>query len=187
MEEDIVFILDVAKDSMEKAAQHLEKELLSIRAGRANPVMLHAVRVEYYGAQTPLQQLASVVAEDARTLKVQPFDRSSISAIERAIINSNLGLNPQNDGSTIRMNVPMLTEERRRSLVKQANGEGENAKISIRNARRDAISEIKKLKDDGISEDQIKKGEEESNKLTNDFTAKVDEILKKKEGEIMTI
>ncbi len=187
MEEDIIFIVDACEDDMQKSIQHLEKELLGIRAGKANPVMLQGVRVEYYGAQTPINQLASIVAEDARTLKVQPFDRSSLHNVERAIIAANLGLNPQNDGSVIRINIPMLTEERRRGLVKQAREEGENAKVSIRTHRRDANSEIKKLKEDGFSEDQMKRGEEAVQKLTDKYSAEVDEVLKKKEGEIMTI
>ena len=187
MEDDIVMVLEEAELNMGASIEHLEKVLLGIRAGKANPVMLQGVKVEYYGAMTPLNQVASVIAEDGRTLRVQPFDRSALAAIERAIINSNLGFNPQNDGTLIRINVPMLTEERRRSLVKQAREEGEKARISIRSHRKEAYDELKKLKDVGISEDQIKRGEEAVEKLTKGFGDKVEEVLKKKEGEIMTI
>jgi ribosome recycling factor len=187
MDENVAFILESVEDDMKKSIEHLERELLKIRAGKANPVMLNGVRVEYYGAQTPLNQVASVAAEDARTLLVKPFDRKALQNIERGIIEANLGFNPQNDGTNIRIPIPMLTEERRKSLTKQARSEGENAKISIRNIRRDANSELKKLKDENVSEDQIKDGEEEVQKLTNKFTDKVDEVLKKKEGEIMTV
>ena len=187
MEEDIKFVIDSAEESMQASIQHLEKELVSIRAGKANPVMLQGVRADYYGAPTPIQQLASVVAEDGRTLKVQPFDKSALAAIERGIIAANLGLNPQNDGSLIRIHIPQLTEERRKSLVKQAGGEGENTKVSIRNARRDANQELKALKDDGFSEDQVKRAEEAVQNLTNKYSVQVDQILKKKEEEILTI
>lgn len=187
MEDAILDILEEAELEMGASIEHLDKVLLAIRAGKANPVMLQGVRVEYYGAMTPLNQVASVTAEDGRTLRVQPFDRSALSAIERAIINANLGFNPQNDGTLIRINVPQLTEERRKSLVKQARDEGENARISIRGHRRDANSSLKKLKDEGISEDQIKRGEEKVDDLTKRFGDKVDAVLKKKEGEIMTI
>lgn len=187
MEEDIKFVIDSAEENMNGSLQHLEKELLRIRAGKANPVMLQGVMVEYYGSMTPLNQVASVTAEDGRTLRIQPFDRSALASIERGIINSNLGFNPQNDGTLIRINVPMLTEERRKSLVKQASAEGEKAKVSIRSHRKDANDELKQLKDDGHSEDQVKRGEEAVQELTNKYSVKVDEILKKKEGEIMTI
>ncbi len=187
MEEDVAMILEMAEDGMKNSVFHLDKELVKIRAGKANPVMLNGVMVDYYGAKTPINQVASVVAEDARTLRVTPFDRSALQAIERGIIEANLGLNPQNDGTIIRIPIPMLTGERRNQLVKQARSEGENAKISIRNVRRDHNDQMKKLKDDGISEDQIKRGEEEIQKLTNKFTDQVDTIIKKKEEEITTI
>ena len=177
----------MAEDGMQNSIQHLDRELVKIRAGKANPVMLNGVRVDYYGSQTPINQVASVVAEDARTLRVTPFDKSSLSAIERAIIEANLGLNPQNDGTIIRIPIPQLTGDRRRDLVKQAKAEGEAAKISIRNVRRDHNDQLKKLKDDGVSEDQIKRGEEEVQKLTNKYSDRVDETIKKKEEEITTI
>lgn len=187
MDENVAFLLDSAEEAMQKALEHLEHELVKIRAGKANPVMLQGVRVEYYGAMSPLNQVASVAAEDARTLLIKPFDRKEITNIEKAIVLANLGFNPQNDGINIRIPIPMLTEERRIKLGKQARSEGENGKISIRNARRDHISEIKKLKDEGVSEDQIKDGESKVDELTKKYTAKVDEILKRKEEEIMTV
>lgn len=187
MDELVSMVLDSAEDAMKHSIEHLIRELAKIRAGKANPVMLQSVRAEYYGAPTPLNQLASVVATDARTLTITPFDKGSLHNIERAIIAANLGLNPQNDGTLIRIAVPMLTEERRKSLVKQAKNEGENAKISIRNIRRDHNDQMKKLKEDSVSEDQIKDGESEIQKLTNTYGSKVDEILKVKEGEIMTV
>lgn len=187
MDENIAFILESTADDMQSALDRLERELLKIRAGKANPIMLNSVFAEYYGARTPLNQLASVTAPDGRTLLVQPFDKGAIGAIERGITEANLGLNPQNDGSRIIVPIPMLTEERRRNLMKQAKEEGENAKISIRNARRDSNGEIKKLKDEGVSEDQMKDGESEVQKLTDKFTNLVDDKLKKKEEEVMTI
>lgn len=187
MDEDVKFILESATEAMNSSMEHLEKELLKVRAGKANPVMLNSVMVEYYGARTPIQQVAAIVAEDARTLKVTPFDKSALHNIEKGIVESNLGFNPQNDGIVIRILVPQLTGERRKQLVKQARAEGEKAKVSIRNVRRDHNDQMKKLKDDGVSEDQIKRGEEEVQKLTNSFSAKVDSILDIKEEEITTI
>ena len=187
MNEDIQLILETAKESMEGAIAHLMKELQKVRAGKANPVMLQGVMVEYYGAMTPINQVASVTAPEPRMLVVQPFEKSMLGTVERAIIEANLGLNPQNDGSIIRCPIPVLSEERRIQLVRQAKDEGENAKISVRNTRRDSNNEIKKLKDSGLPEDMLKIGEEEVQKLTNAFTTKVDEILSKKEDEIMTV
>lgn len=187
MHEDVAFILESAEEGMQNSVTHLDKELTKIRAGKANPVMLQGVRVEYYGAPTPINQVASIVAEDARTLRVTPFDKSALSAIERGIVEANLGLNPQNDGIIIRIPIPMLTGERRQQLVKQAKAEGENAKVSIRNVRRDHNDQLKALKDDGVSEDQIKRGEDEVQKLTSKYSDKVDEVIKKKEEEITTI
>jgi ribosome recycling factor len=187
MDENVVLILESAEELMQKALEHLEHELLKIRAGKANPVMLQSVRVEYYGSLTPLIQLASVSAEDARTLLIKPFDRKEISKIEKAILEANLGFNPQNDGINIRIPIPMLTEERRIKLSKQAKAESENGKISLRNIRRDHIQEIKKLKDEGVSEDMMKTGEGEIDTLIKTYSARVDEILKAKEEEIMTV
>ncbi|MCB9231776.1 MAG: ribosome recycling factor [Bacteroidia bacterium] len=187
MDENVSFILDAASESMEAAIDHLNRELAKIRAGKANPAMLDGVVVEYYGANAPLKQVATVSTQDARTLIVNPFDKKSISAVERGIIAANLGLNPSNNGEKIIIPVPIPTEERRRDLVRQAKAEGENAKVSIRNSRRDSNSDLKALKDEGVSEDEIKGGEDAIQKLTNDFGARVDEILKQKEAEILTI
>lgn len=180
-------ILDEAEDLMKKSLIHLEAELHKIRAGKANPVMLDGLRADYYGAPTPLNQLATITAQDARMLVIQPFDKKSINAIERSIKEANLGFNPQNDGIVIRIPVPIASEERRRQLVKQARDEGENAKIAMRNVRRDHNDMIKKLKEEKVSEDQIKTGETKMQDITNAFIAKVEEVLKKKEAEIMTI
>lgn len=185
--EEIELILESAEEGMAKSVTHLESELLKIRAGKANPVMLKGVMVQYYGASTPLNQVASVVAEDPRTLKVTPFDKGALHNIERGIIEANLGFNPQNDGLVIRVPIPLLTEERRKQLGRQAREEGENAKISIRNVRRDHNDLLKKLKGEGVSEDMIKSAEDEVQKSTNKYSDQVDAILKIKEEEIMTI
>ena len=187
MDENVSFILESAQESMDSAIDHLNRELTKIRAGKANPLMLESVMVEYYGAQTPIKQVSSILSQDARTLVVTPFDKSALANIERGIIAANLGLNPSNNGERIIVPIPMLTEERRRNLSKQAKNEGETCKVSIRNTRRDANSELKALKDEGISEDEIKTGEDGIQKITNTFGGRVDEIIKKKEAEIMTI
>lgn len=187
MDENVKMVLDEAEDLMKKSLHHLEIELHKIRAGKANPVMLDGIKADYYGAPTPLNQLATISAQDARMLVIQPFDKKSISAIERAIQEANLGFNPQNDGIVIRIPIPIASEERRRQLVKQARDEGENAKIALRNVRRDHNEMIKKLKEEKVSEDEIKNGEIKMQDLTNGFIAKVEEVLKKKEAEIMTI
>ncbi len=178
-------ILDMAREQMDKSISHLEKNLLKIRAGRANPSMLDSVRVEYYGNQTPINQVANVNTPDARTISVQPWEKTMIPEIEKAILNSDLGLNPQNNGELVIINIPPLTEERRRDLVKAARAEGEDARIGIRSVRKEANDEIKAL--DGISEDLIKDAEERVQSLTNKYTKKVDDILEKKEGEIMHV
>lgn len=183
--EDITMILDMAREQMDKSISHLEKNLLKIRAGRANPSMLDSVRVEYYGNQTPINQVANVNTPDARTIYVQPWEKTMIPEIEKAILNSDLGLNPQNNGELVIINIPPLTEERRRDLVKAARAEGEDARIGIRSVRKEANDEIKAL--DGISEDLIKDAEERVQSLTNKYTKKVDDILEKKEGEIMHV
>lgn len=187
MEEEIEFILDSAKEAMAKAISHLEKNLTKIRAGKANPSMLDTVFVEYYGSQTPLNQVANVGTMDARTITIQAWEKAMLEPIERAIINSNLGLNPQNNGEMILINVPQLTEERRRDLVKQAKAEVEDAKVSIRNARREANDEVKKLEKDGLSEDRSKDLEAEVQELTDSFSGKADRILEAKEADIMKV
>jgi ribosome recycling factor len=187
MEDDVLFVLESAEESMKKSVIHLDAELQKIRAGKASPVMLDGVRVDYYGAPTPLQQLSTVSAQDARMLTIQPFDRKSIAAIERAIKEANLGFNPSNDGNVIRIPIPALNEDRRKQLVKQSKDEGEDAKIAIRKIRQNHNEELKKLKNDGVSEDTIKTAEAKVQEYTNAFVAKVDEVLRKKEAEIMTI
>ena len=185
--EEIEFILDSAKESMEGSIAHLEKEFLNIRAGKASPQMLGSVFVDYYGSQTPLSQVSNVNVPDARTITIQPYEKSMLQPIEKAIMIANIGFNPMNNGDMIIINVPALTEERRRDLVKQAKAESEDAKIGIRNARKDANTEIKKLEKDGTSEDVCKTAEEDIQKLTDGFIRKVDEHLALKEAEIMKV
>ncbi|HEX8018778.1 ribosome recycling factor [Mucilaginibacter sp.] len=176
-----------AKANMDRAIEHADSELNKIRAGKASPSLLDDVKVDYYGTPTPLSQIGSVNTPDARTIVVQPWEKSLLGAIEKAIKEANLGLNPQNDGIIIRINVPPLTEERRRDLVKKAKGEAENGKIAIRNIRKDANEKIKKLKSEGVSEDEIKVGEAEVQKLTDANIAKVDQLSEAKEKDIMTV
>lgn len=183
--EEIEIVIDAAKEQMDHSIEHLEKQLVKIRAGRANPTMLEGVMVEYYGSMTPLNQVSNVGTPDSRTLSIQPWEKAMIPEIEKAILNSDLGLNPQNNGEMVIINIPPLTEERRKDLVKRARKEGEEARISIRSARKDANDEIRKL--DGISEDFIKDGEEEVQELTDKYTSKVDAILEKKEADIMHV
>lgn len=180
-------VIKSTRDMMDKAISHLETELVKIRTGKASPSMLDSVMVDYYGAMTPLNQIANVNTPDARTIVVQPWEKNKLGDIERAIINSNLGLNPQNDGEMIRINVPPLTEERRKEMVKLAKGEAENCKVSIRNARKNANESIKKLQKDGLAEDMAKDAETKIQNLTKDFELKVDDHLTKKEKEIMTV
>lgn len=187
MTEEINMALDEAKEGMSDAIAHLESELTKIRAGRATPALLDSVMVEYYGAPTPLNQVANVNSLDARTLTVQPWEKTLIEEIERGIINANLGLNPQNNGESILINIPVLTEERRRDLVKKVKSEGENAKVSIRNKRKDANDYIKGLEKEGLSEDMAKDAEAQIQKLTDNFSAKVDAILDAKEADIMKV
>lgn len=170
---------------MEKSIGHLESALLHIRTGKASPVMLDSVKAMAYGSPMPLNQLANVSAPDTKTIVVQPWDKSLIPVIHKAILEANIGLNPQNDGDIIRLPVPPLTEERRKELVKQAKTEGEKTKVSIRNIRRDHNEKIKKLT--GAPEDLVKKSEAEIQKLTDSFIAKVDTHLKDKEAEIMKV
>lgn len=187
MTEELNMVYDMTKESMQGSIEHLANELLKIRAGKASPAMLDGVYVEYYGAHTPLNQVANVNTPDARTITVQPWEKSMLEPIEKAIINSNLGLNPQNNGDIIIINIPTLTEERRRTLLKQAKAEGENAKVSIRNARKEANDEVKKLQKDGLPEDMAKDAEEEIQKITNTFSNKVDDLIDRKEKDIMTV
>jgi len=185
--EEIEFILDSTKESMAGSIAHLEKEFLNIRAGKASPQMLGSVFVDYYGSQTPLSQVSNVNVPDARTITIQPYEKSMLQTIEKAIMVANLGFNPMNNGENIIINVPALTEERRRDLVKQAKAEAEDAKIGIRNARKDANTEIKKLEKEGTSEDVCKTAEDDIQKLTDGFIRKVEEHLATKEAEIMKV
>lgn len=179
--------LDDTRANMDKAIEHCDNEVVKIRAGKAMPSMLDGIMVEYYGNPTPLSQVGTVNTPDARTIVVQPWEKNLLHAIEKAIIDSNVGLNPQNDGSIIRMNVPPLTEERRRDLVKKVKEEAEKGRIAIRNIRKDANEKIKKLKSDGVSEDEIKIGETEVQKLTDGNILRVDKISEVKEKDIMTV
>ena len=172
---------------MEKSISHFSHALAKIRAGRAMPNMLDGLVVQYYGNPTPISQVASVNTPDAKTLVIKPWEKNMISEIEKAIINSDLGLNPQNDGEMVRLNIPPLTEERRKDLVKQSRNEAEHGKVSIRNVRKDANDHIKKLLKENVSEDDVKKAEARIQDLTNDYVKKVDELLAKKEEEIMTV
>ena len=187
MSEELELIKLDTESIMNKAINHLEAELIKIRAGKANPNMLDGIVAEYYGSPTPLSQIANISVLDARTISVQPYEKNMLQPIERAIIASNIGINPQNDGNYIRLFLPPLTEERRRELVKRCNGEGENGKVSIRNIRRDAIEQIKKLQKDGVSEDAAKEAEIEVQDQTNRFIALVDKRLEAKEKEIMVV
>lgn len=184
MNEDIKFILEATKENMENAISHLEKELVKIRAGKASPSMLSSVMVEYYGNMTPLAQMSNINTPDGRTLSVQPWEKQMIPQIETAIMNSNLGFNPMNNGEMVIINVPPLTEERRKQLVKQAKAEAEDAKVSIRSARQEANKEVKSLE---VSEDLEKNAEIDIQELTDEFSRKVERILEFKEVEIMKV
>ena len=185
--EDIDFLLDHAEEMMDKAVAHLGVELSKIRAGKASPGMLDTLMVEYYGAMTPLNQVASVTTPDARTIAIKPWEKQMIKEIEKAILNSDLGFNPQNDGELIRINIPALTEERRKNLVKQSKVEAENGKISIRNIRKDVNDSLKNLLKEGVAEDEVKVAEDEVQKITDKHTLKIDQVLEAKEKDIMTI
>lgn len=180
-------ILSETSEQMENALKHLERELLHIRAGKANPGMLDGVKVESYGTLMPLNQVASISTPDPRTILVQPWDKSTMEAIEKAIMIANLGFNPQNDGTLIRITVPALTEERRKDLVKRAKEVTETAKISIRTIRKAGNDGAKNLEKEGVPEDEVKRLENDIQKLTNDFTQKAEELLEVKEKDIMTV
>jgi ribosome recycling factor len=183
--EEIELFLEEAEDQMNKAINHVSSELAKIRAGKANPSMLDGIQVSYYGAMSPLNQISSITSPDARTLFIKPWEKSLIQEIEKAIMIANLGLTPQNDGQQIIINIPMLTEERRKQLVRQASQECENGKVSVRSIRKDTNEQLKKIK--GVSEDDIKNAEDTVQKLTDEFNLKIDTLLKKKEVEIMTV
>ncbi len=185
--EEIEFYIDAAKETMDGAIKHLNIELSKIRAGKASVNMLDGLMIEYYGMNTPINGAASITTPDARTIAIKPFEKGLFGEIEKAIRNSSLGLNPVNDGEVIRLNIPPLTEDRRKDLVKRVKQEIEIAKVNIRNARQDANNSIKKLKADGVSEDAIKDGEERVQKLTDSFIAKIDVIFGEKEKDIMSV
>lgn len=188
MTEELELLLDDAESSMKKAISHLESELTKIRAGKASPAMLDGIAVEYYGAPTPINQVANVSVLDARTISIQPWEKKMLQAIERSIMAANIGITPQNDGNQIRLFLPPLTEERRRELVKKAGNEGEQSKVAIRSIRRDTIEEIKKLQKDGeLSEDAGKDAENTVQDLTDRFIALVERHLAAKEKDMMSI
>ncbi|RYY50143.1 MAG: ribosome recycling factor [Chitinophagaceae bacterium] len=187
MQEDLTIVLESAAETMSKTIDHLESELVKIRAGKASPTMLDGITADYYGSPTPISQVANITALDARTISVQPWEKNMLAVIERAIMAANIGINPQNDGSSIRLFLPPLTEERRKELVKRCNGEGEQAKVSIRNIRRDAIEDIKKMQKDGLSEDAAKDAEADVQQLTDKHIVLVEKHLAAKEKEIMAV
>ncbi len=187
MNEEVDIVLEMARENMQAAIDHLDKELVHIRAGKASPKMLDSVMVEYYGAMTPLNQVSSLTTPDAKTIARQPWEKQMISVIEKSILNANLGLNPDNNGEIIRIFIPPLTEERRKSLVKEVNKEGEAAKVSVRSSRKEANDQLKKMLKDGLSEDDEKNAVEVVQKYTDEFTKKVDEMVEKKNKDIMTI
>lgn len=185
--EEITLFLDEARELMDKAIRHTGMEFNKIRAGKATPAMVDGITVEYYGVTTPINQAATVSTSDARTLIIRPFEKKLIPDIERAIINSDLGLNPQSDGEVVRLIIPPLTEERRRDLVKQVKNEGEAGKVSIRSIRKETNEELRKLLKEGASEDDVKKAEEKVQQLTDSHIAKIDGMVVEKEKEIMTV
>jgi len=186
-EDELNLIIDMATEQMQKAIKHLEVELSHVRAGRANVSILDGVKVEYYGSMTPLNQVSNLATPDARTITIQAWDKKMLGEIEKAILAANVGLTPINNGELIRLVMPPLTEERRRDLVKQIKHLGENSKVSIRNYRKDANEEIKKIQKDGLPEDMAKDGEGQVQKLTDKYIAEVDKHLNVKEHEIMTV
>ena len=187
MSEDLDMIFMDTEDSMQKAISHMEVELIKIMAGKANPNMLDGIHVDYYGAPTLISQVANISILDARTLSIQPWEKKMLAAIEKSIMQANIGITPQNDGNQIRLFLPPLTEERRKELFKKASGEGEHAKIAIRNIRRDSIERIKKLQKDGLSEDAAKDAEKAVQDTTDKYIALVEKHLAAKEKEMMSI
>ncbi|MBR5099709.1 MAG: ribosome recycling factor [Bacteroidales bacterium] len=180
-------VIEAVKEKMQGSVTYLDEDLKTYRAGKANPAVFNSVVVNYYGTMTPIPQVASIATPDARTMLIQPWDRNLLRPVEKAIMDANLGFTPQNNGEVIRINIPAITEERRKELVKKARAAGENAKVAVRNARRDAIESLKKLQKEGLPEDTEKDFESEVQKLTDNFSKKVEEILAAKEKEIMTV
>jgi len=187
MTEESQLLLDETDDQMNKSVQHLEKELHKLRTGKATPQMLEGIKINYYGVMTPIEQAANITTPDARQIIVQPWDKSILSDIDKAIMAANLGLNPKNEGEVLRIIVPPLTEERRRDLVKKAKTEAENAKVSIRNIRRSSNDMAKDLEDEGVPEDEVKKLQEDIQKLTDKYIEMVEKIVVQKEKDIMTV
>jgi ribosome recycling factor len=187
MSDEVKMALDEANAAMQKTIDHLEMELTKVRAGKASPAMLDGVKLDYYGSPTLLKNIANVNTPDARTITVQPWEKHMLDAISKAIMEANLGLNPQNNGDLIIISVPMLTEERRKDLTKRSHAEGEHAKVGIRNARKEAIDFIKQAQKDGLPEDESKAGEAKVQELTDKFNKKVDEVVAIKDKDIMTI
>jgi ribosome recycling factor len=187
MNEEVQMVYEMAKEHMEKAIDHLDNELRRIRAGKANVHILDGVVVDYYGTPTPLNQVSNISTPDAKTIMIQPWEKSMIDPLEKALMNSNVGITPSNNGEVIRLIIPQLTEERRRDLVKQVKMEGENARVSVRNARREANEEYKNMQKDGLSEDEAKTAEENIQKLTDVFNEKIEKVVEAKEQDIMTI
>ncbi len=187
MQEEVQMILDICKEKMDQAIDHLDKELVHIRAGKASPRMLDSVQVLYYGSMVPISQVSNINTPDARTIAIQPWEKNMIHPIEKAIINSNLGFNPDNNGEMIRINVPAPTEQRRKDMVKQVNKEGEAGKISLRSARKDANDHLKKLLKEGLSEDLEKDSEAEVQNMVNEYTKVIDKLLEDKNIEILTV
>jgi ribosome recycling factor len=185
--EELELVMDDAESSMQKAISHLETELIKIRAGKANPSMVDGIFVEYYGNPTPITQVANITILDARTISIQPWEKNMLQAIEKAILQANIGITPQNDGNQIRLFLPPLTEERRKELFKRASAEGEHSKVAIRNIRRDAIEEIKRLQKEGLSKDVAADAEEAIQQTTNKYIALVDKHLAAKEKEMMAV
>lgn len=187
MNEEVELVLEDAEEKIQRSVKHLDSDLTKIRAGRANVNMLDGIIVDYYGSQTPLNQVANINTPDARTIAIQPWEKTMIDPIEKAIMATNLGLNPMNNGEIIRINIPALTEQRRQELVKQVKTEGENGKVSVRNARRDANEYLKKLLKEGLSEDEEKDAEKEVQDLTDKYIKLIEKKIEEKEKDIMTI
>ena len=187
MEEELNLVIEDADDKMKSSIQHLENELVKIRAGKANMHILDGIKVDYYGTETPLNQVSNITITDAKTITIQPWEKTMIDPIEKAIMQANIGITPVNNGELIRLNIPPLTEERRRELVKQIKSLGENSKVSIRNIRRDANEELKRMKKEGLAEDLEKDGEMEVQNLTNEYIGKVDKHIQAKEEEVMKV
>jgi len=187
MNEDVQLVYEMTRERMEKSLEHLDNELVRIRAGKANVHILDGVMVDYYGSPTQLSQVSNISTPDAKTIMVQPWEKNMIDPIEKALMNSNVGITPSNNGEVIRLSIPQLTEERRRDLFKQVKNEGENARVSMRNSRRDANDEYKQMQKDGMSEDETKSAEDRIQKLIDECSEKVEKIVEAKEKEIMTI